>query len=327
MRARMLFVGAVLAAVVTPTRPAAAQNDARRPDRDRGRAERAGPDDAARSVLGLVISYSGGDRDTLGVLVSQVVRDGPADWGGIDVGNRIMDVDGASLALDQDDVGDRGAEESVLRRLDRQLRALRPGDVTVLRVYAAGRARTVRVRTAGGDAGDADTEVTVPRDTAVQASLASVLDAMATLQSQLHQLSQDAATDAMADTLAAAEQELSDLRRRLVATRERPRRRSVERTGRDASGGGGTVSLPGLRLTPVGEGLSDYFGEGSDQGLLVLQADDRWDPIEVGDVLLRVNGDPVDEQALRAVLASRRESTVDLLRRKRRLTVTLGGRE
>src|SRR5919197_2978799 len=63
------------------------------------RALRLGGDDEPRAVLGISTNGSGSARDTLGVLVSSVVPNSPADKAGIEEGNRIASINGVSLSL------------------------------------------------------------------------------------------------------------------------------------------------------------------------------------------------------------------------------------
>ena len=81
--------------------------------------------------------------------------------------------------------------------------------------------------------------------------------------------------------------------------------------------------MPGLTLSPVSDDLADYFGDGSERGLLVLQADASWSPIRNGDVILSVDGAPVTADRLRAALDSRQSARIELLRRRRQMTVSL----
>jgi S1-C subfamily serine protease len=77
----------------------------------------------------------------------------------------------------------------------------------------------------------------------------------------------------------------------------------------------------------VSDDLADYFGEGSERGLLVLQAESSWDPIRAGDVILTVDGSAATADRLRDLADSRRPVRVELLRRRRQMTVTLHDRE
>lgn len=108
-------------------------------------------DDQPRAVLGISTAGSSSARDTLGVLVSSVTPNGPADRAGIQEGDRIASVNGVSLRASPGDVGDYDMDNSMTRRLTRELGRLRPGDDVDLRVYSDGRTRTVRIRTADSD--------------------------------------------------------------------------------------------------------------------------------------------------------------------------------
>jgi hypothetical protein len=87
------------------------------------------------------------------------------------------------------------------------------------------------------------------------------------------------------------------------------------------------ATVPGLRVIPVGDELAVYFGDGSELGQLVLEADASWRPLRVGDVILRLDGVAADVDALRDAATSRVPVRVELLRRKRQVTVTLHARE
>jgi serine protease Do len=90
------------------------------------------------------------------------------------------------------------------------------------------------------------------------------------------------------------------------------------------SGESYTLSLPGLRVTKVDDDLAEYFGEGSEDGLLVLDASTPWTGVRPGDVLLSVNGKNVrarDGATLR--FDSRRDNTVQVLRRGERKEVKI----
>ena len=82
-------------------------------------------------------------------------------------------------------------------------------------------------------------------------------------------------------------------------------------------------AIPGLALSSVTDELVGYFGEGSESGLLVLKADDSWDPLRPGDVILRVNGAAATLDRVRATRANGRDATIEVLRRKRTLMLTL----
>ena len=130
-----LFAAAVLA---LSTAPCSAHAQFRRFPSDPGSPKRTStntPTDSdapdVRSLLGLTLGSSGTDRDTLGLLVTQVVRDGPADRAGIDEGNRLADIDGVNLRLDPSDIGRSGASDAVMRRLVHRTLANHPEIETV----------------------------------------------------------------------------------------------------------------------------------------------------------------------------------------------------
>ena len=108
-------------------------------------------DDQPRAVLGLSIGASTSSRDTLGLIVTSVAPNGPADRAGIQEGDRIASINGVSLRLAPSDAGDFDVGNAMSRRLTRELSRLRPGDDVDLRVYSDGRTRTFRLRTADSD--------------------------------------------------------------------------------------------------------------------------------------------------------------------------------
>jgi hypothetical protein len=110
-----------------------------------------GGDDQPRAVLGLSIGASTSARDTLGLLVTSVTTNGPAERAGIEEGDRIASINGVNLRLAPADAGDFDVGNAMSRRLTRELGKLRPGDDVDLRVYSEGRTRTVRIRTADSD--------------------------------------------------------------------------------------------------------------------------------------------------------------------------------
>ena len=112
----------------------------------RRRVSRADVED--RPTLGLGIASTGSRRDSLGVLVMFVDDSGPAGRAGIEEGNRIAEVNGVDLRVGRDDSADDFMGSARVRRLQREVARLHPGDDVDLRVYANGRYRDVRVRVA-----------------------------------------------------------------------------------------------------------------------------------------------------------------------------------
>src|SRR5688500_8845994 len=102
--------------------------------------------DNPRAVIGVSTSFGTGSRDTLGLLVSAVTRNGPAEKAGIEEGNRIAMINGVSLRLAAADLGDTDMERLMSRRLTRELDKVKPGDEVDLRVYGNGQTRSIKVK-------------------------------------------------------------------------------------------------------------------------------------------------------------------------------------
>ena len=307
MSAPLLVRSAFAAALMGSASSAAAQTATATPD--------------SRVLLGIEVSMSGTNRDTLGLLVSSVVSGSPADQAGLQQRERIAEVNGMSLRVSREDVGSSEAQELVYRRLARELEALRPGDAVSMRVYGSTRARTVTIR------------IPLEEPTVrVRDEGSGVLDIIASLretQAELHRLVANE-SGRVRDSLAQVELEIAELQRRLQLV-EVQRRRRMEgdrrRGGDDVERVDDTPeSLRGLRVTVVSEELEAYFGEGSARGLLVLEADQSWAPVRAGDVIVRVDGAPATMESLRDAMDSRRSTEIELLRRRRSLIVSLDGR-
>jgi S1-C subfamily serine protease len=344
-----LFAVAVLG---LSTVPCTANAQLRRFPADPGsprRASTTSPSDSnapdLRTLLGVTLGSSNTERDTLGLLVTQVLRDGPADRAGIDEGNRLAEVDGVSLRVDPADIGRSGANDAAMRRLTRTLRGLRDGDQATIKVFSGGRFRSVPVQLGSVSPNGAVTASTPPASVApsmpvavaVTASeaakpttVAGAIQTIGDLQSQIRRMSDDEGMSPLGDSLAQIARELGMLQRRLrTAQVEQLRKRnddSGDRTTASRRGNRTSSEVPGLSLSPVSDDLADYFGDGSERGLLVLQADASWAPIRNGDVILSVDGVPVTADRLRAALDSRQSTRIELLRRRRQLSVTIGGR-
>ncbi|HKW08857.1 MAG TPA: PDZ domain-containing protein [Gemmatimonadaceae bacterium] len=294
-----------------------------------------GPD--VRALLGIAIGASGTDRDTLGLLVTQVMRDGPADRAGIDEGNRLAEIDGVSLRLDPNDIGRSGASDAAMKRMTRTLRGLRDGEQASIKVFSGGRFRSVTVQVGGTNAPNGLTagSITVSPPTTPPAAIAvgsdqpsrpstvaGALQSLTDLQTQLRRLSDDEGMTPLGDSLAQSARDIAAIQRRIRSAQE-IRRRNDDPSDRSTSKRGSN-DVPGLTLSQVSDDLADYFGDGSDRGLLVLQADPSWSPIRNGDVLLTIDGAPVTPDRLRAALDSRQSVRIDLLRRRRQMTVSVG---
>jgi serine protease Do len=108
-------------------------------------------DVAPRAALGINTSSTGTLRDTLGLLVSSVMRGGPAEKAGLEEGNRIASINGVSLRSTKVDLEDYENAGTLNRRLVRELEKVKPGDEVDLRVYRGGRMDALKVRTISSD--------------------------------------------------------------------------------------------------------------------------------------------------------------------------------
>jgi serine protease Do len=168
MRLAPLLIATLLTATVAG--PALAQrdrDDRRDPDT---RIFRLGGFDGPRAVLGITTGGSGGARDTLGVLITSITPNGPAERAGLEEGNRLQAINNVNLRLSAADADDREMSHLMSRRLTRELNRVKPGDEVELRVYGGGRTRALRVRTADADSlyrrerrarGDSDNRATL----------------------------------------------------------------------------------------------------------------------------------------------------------------------
>ena len=318
MHARGLLLGSAVALLLPAVAlPAQARGRSTR-EQDAAPSGKTAAAPEARAVLGtfgMTLGPSGSERDTLGLLVSDVMADGPAERDGIDAGNRVAELNGVSLRLDPEEIGRAAAQDGVQRRLARALRDVRPGDTLSLRVWAAGRYRTVSLQSPGGRL--QSTAPVAAGDSAVDAAptLAGVIADLGRLQSQLRQLAQDEEGTVSPDTLTEAARQLGELRRRLRAAQGTATRGS--RAERDAN------AIPGLEVSAVADAMVPYFGAGSERGLLVLDADASWAPLQAGDVVLSVDDEDVTLDRLRAASGARGPVTLEVLRRKRTIEVTV----
>ena len=108
-------------------------------------------DDTPRAALGINTSMSGTRRDTLGLLITSMVRGGPAEKAGLEEGNRLAAINGVNLRANAADIDDYESAGTLSRRLVRELEKVKPGDEVELRVYREGRTQNMRVRTISSD--------------------------------------------------------------------------------------------------------------------------------------------------------------------------------
>jgi S1-C subfamily serine protease len=100
---------------------------------------------ADRGSIGISLASVGSKRDTLGVFVIGVDETGPAAKAGIEEGQRIAAVNGIDLRVAREDAGDPVLTAARVRRLQRELESLKPGDPVELRVFANGQTRTIKL--------------------------------------------------------------------------------------------------------------------------------------------------------------------------------------
>lgn len=96
-----------------------------------------------RSVIGVLL----GEADASGLRIARVTPDAPAARAGLEAGDQLVAVNGASLRVDRADVGDPLLAAVPARRLERAVGRLAPGSEVELRYVRDGRERAVRVRT------------------------------------------------------------------------------------------------------------------------------------------------------------------------------------
>jgi serine protease Do len=107
--------------------------------------------DEHRAALGVSTTATGTLRDTLGLMITSITRNSPAERAGLEEGNRLAAINGVSLRASAADVEDAELSGSLTRRLTRELAKAKPGDEVELRVYRDGRTQAMKVRTVDSD--------------------------------------------------------------------------------------------------------------------------------------------------------------------------------
>ena len=98
------------------------------------------------AAIGVAIGASGSSRDTLGLFVSSVIPNGPAEKAGLIEGERIAAVNGVDVRVPKEDFEDLSATSARLNRFTREVQKVAPGGTVNLRVYSNGRYREVAVK-------------------------------------------------------------------------------------------------------------------------------------------------------------------------------------
>ncbi|MBX6332592.1 MAG: PDZ domain-containing protein [Gemmatimonadaceae bacterium] len=294
-----------------------------------------------RAVVGLGFGGGGSKRDTLGLLVTQVASDGPAEKAGIVEGDRIQAINGVSVRVPKDEASGGAILGAMQRRFTRELAKVKAGDPVQLSVYSNGSVKTVTVKTARsadvyphgrgafriqiGDGAIPPIPPLPPIPPMIDGTWRTLeLDgeALPELRMRLRALTDEARramrnasvearlTSARADALAP-----------LLAGWGRGARLAMQRVG------DGVFAFSGLRLTSVSDDLATYFGRGAENGLLVLEAHSPWDALKAGDVILSVNGKPVrhDNETSISVDTSH-DTTFEVLRKGKKETIVVKAR-
>lgn len=103
--------------------------------------------DRDRAAIGVSVGASNNIRDTLGLFITSVVAEGPAERAGIVEGERIASVNGVDVRVPREEFEDRATAESRLNRFVREVQKGEIGGALTLRVYGGGRYRDVSVTT------------------------------------------------------------------------------------------------------------------------------------------------------------------------------------
>ncbi len=99
-----------------------------------------------RPAVGLSVGASGSIRDTLGLFVSSVVANGPAEGAGIIEGERIAAVNGIDVRIPREDAEDMSAAQARVNRFVREVQKAPAGTTLTMRVFGSGRYRDVSVK-------------------------------------------------------------------------------------------------------------------------------------------------------------------------------------
>lgn len=107
--------------------------------------------DEHRAAIGVSTAATGTLRDTLGLMITSITKNSPAERAGLEEGNRLAAINGVSLRASAADIEDAELSGSLTRRLTRELGKAKPGDEVELRVYRDGRTQAIRVKTVDSD--------------------------------------------------------------------------------------------------------------------------------------------------------------------------------
>ncbi|MDQ6886725.1 MAG: PDZ domain-containing protein [Gemmatimonadota bacterium] len=335
---------------------------AEQPDAGWGFFRRTSAEQDDRAVVGLGAGGSGSRRDTLGLLITSVEENGPAEKAGIEEGNRLAGINGVDLRVSAEDAGDGAISNAKEQRFVREMRKLKAGDNAELKVYANGQMKTLTVKTARssdvyknrpgsrffiGDGGEFVMPPMPPMPPMPAMAPMAPMTPITPMVMPRVRMYMDADVTGMAERAREMASEMRMQAGELRAVAESARQmagtaramapmaayygdigemaRGAAEIGRRVSGsmfGGGNLMLDGLRLTSVTGDLASYFGAGSENGLLVLDASRHWKGILPGDVILKVNGKSVREEGHSHIsLDTDEDNELELLRKGKKLSV------
>ena len=323
-------------------------------------------DDEERAVIGVNLGSADSRRDTLGVLITHVTTDGPAEKAGLIEGDRIAAINGIDVRVPAAEAGEGAISMAKANRFSRELRKLKAGDEVELRVFSAGQYKNVRIRTQAredvyssegrsrafigtslrlpeilGHPGERmrivvppdvrmrtpDPRMRIhgvpdPRDLQLQGTPAPRAPARTPVVTAGY--TPDASAQAGRSFAPWTDQLPVSQRIGVGVPSESDPGMPVASGIVMATGSGQhyVIELPGMQLAKVGADLADYLGDGTEQGLLVLEVDDVWAPLRSGDVVLAVNGRAVRRgDAALIALDTAGANTIEVIRRGRHLTL------
>jgi predicted metalloprotease with PDZ domain len=101
--------------------------------------------DDDRPMIGVTTATESERADTLGLRITEVTKDSPADKAGLKAGDRLQAVNGLNLRANAADAGLDDYAGVLTRRLQREIQKTDAGESVELRVLSGSSARTVRV--------------------------------------------------------------------------------------------------------------------------------------------------------------------------------------
>jgi S1-C subfamily serine protease len=313
-----------------------------------------------RRVLGIAFAQRGSIRDTAGLLVVSVSSGGAADNAGLNEGDRIVSIDGVDLRVPAADAGNSDGVSARVSRFRRALDAARDSQPVKLEVLSDSRRRTISVVPVIERGFAFSTNGFAGMAAGIRASVRRDFDRSLDRDDDGNDDRAEERADAARER---AEARAEALRERAEGQRERQRdmaeaqrevqremsqlQRDLAREGRDRGDDrgnswsrsddasrsrgsmhgrtdGATLAMGGLSLASVDRDFAQRFGQGSENGALVVRVRGDWEPLKPGDVLLTIDGRSVrDGTSLDVTIDRRRDERLEVLRNGKRETLTL----